>query len=59
MSSFAIYLIGTIVVVGGLVYGAYLAGLATQWIVVGAVVLVGIGIVTAVSNTKRRDPPAE
>lgn len=59
MSSFAIYLIGTIVVVGGLVYGAYLTGLATQWIVVGAVVLVGIGIVTAVSSTKRRDPPAE
>lgn len=58
MSSFALYLIGMLVVIGGLAYGASLAGLPTQWIAVGAVVLLGIGIVAGVSKTRRRDPPA-
>jgi hypothetical protein len=58
MSSFALYLIGMLVVIGGLAYGASLAGLSTQWIAVGAVVLLGIGIVAGVSKTRRRDPPA-
>ena len=57
MSSFALYLIGMLVVIGGLAYGASLAGLSTQWIAVGAVVLLGIGIVAGVSKTRRRDPP--
>ena len=35
-----------------------MAGLATQWIAMGAIVLLGIGIVTAVSRTRRKDPPA-
>ena len=56
MSSLAIYLLGIAVLIGGLAYGASLAGLATQWIVVGAVVLLGIGIVTAVSKTRAKDP---
>lgn len=58
MSSFALYLIGMLVIIGGLAYGASLAGLATQWIVVGVVILLGIGIVGGVSKTRRRDPPA-
>jgi hypothetical protein len=58
MSSFALYLVGMLVLIGGLAYGASLAGLSTQWIAVGVVVLLGIGIVTAVSKTRRRDPPA-
>lgn len=58
MSSFALYLIGMLVIIGGLAYGASLAGLSTQWIAVGAVVLLGIGIVAGVSKTRRRDPPA-
>ena len=58
MSSFVLYLIGMLVVIGGLAYGASLAGLPTQWIAVGVVVLLGIGIVTGVSKTRRKDPPA-
>jgi hypothetical protein len=58
MSSFALYVVGFLVVIGGLAYGAHLAGLGTQWIAVGAVVLLGIGIVTAVSRTRSKDPPA-
>ena len=58
MSSFAIYLAGMLVLILGLAFGAYLAGLAMQWIIVGAVVLLGIGMVTAVSRTRRKDPAA-
>lgn len=57
MSSFAIYLIGMLVVIGGLVYVAFLLHVPSQWIVGGAVVLLGIGIVGAVTHTRRRDPP--
>src|SRR5690606_39817800 len=32
MSSFVLYLIGMLIVIGGLAYGASLAGLSTQWI---------------------------
>lgn len=59
MSSLTIYLIGIAILIGGLAYGASLAGLATQWIVVGAIVLLGIGVVTAVSKTRSKDPPAD
>lgn len=58
MSSFSIYLVGMFVLIGGLAYGAHLAGLAPQWIAVGVVVLLGLGIVKAVSRTRRPDPPS-
>ncbi|MCD9047181.1 MULTISPECIES: hypothetical protein [unclassified Luteimonas] len=58
MSSFAIYLAGMLVLIIGLAAGAYFAGVAMQWIVVGAVVLLGIGMVTAVSRTRQKDPAA-
>jgi drug/metabolite transporter (DMT)-like permease len=59
MSSFALYVVGFIVLVGGLIYGAYLIHIPHTWIIVGALVFVGLGIMSAVSRTKRRDPPAE
>ena len=55
MSSLAIWIIGFIVLIGGLAYGASLAGLSPQWIGVGAVVLAGIGIVMVVTRTWSKD----
>ena len=52
MSAFATYLIGFLVVIVGLVIAAYLAGAPPVWIAVGAIVLLGIGIVTATSRTR-------
>lgn len=57
MSSFALYLIGMVVVIGGLAYVAFLMHAPSQWIIAGAVVLLGLGIVGAVTHTRRRDPP--
>jgi len=55
MSSLAIFIIGFIVVIGGLAYGASMAGVSTQWIAVGAIVLAGIGIVMGVTKTRTKD----
>jgi len=53
--SFALYIVGFIVVIIGLAWGAHLAHVPEQWIGVGVVVLVGLGVVKAVTNTRQRD----
>lgn len=58
MSSFATYLIGFIVLIVGLAIGAYLLNVPTTWIAVGVIVLLGVGILSATSRTKMRDPAA-
>jgi hypothetical protein len=58
MSNFMIYLIGTLLVVGALGYGAYLLGTPAPWIAIGATVLVGLGILTGVTRTRQKDTPA-
>jgi hypothetical protein len=57
MSSFATYIIGFIILVLGLAMAAYLLNLPALWIVVGVIVLLGIGVITATSRTKMKDPP--
>jgi uncharacterized membrane protein len=56
--SFALYSIGFVIMIGGLIYGAHLMHVPTHWIVVGAVVLLGIGILTGAKTTRQKDPPA-
>lgn len=55
MSSFTLYLTGFLILIAGLAYGAYQLGVQPVWIGTGAVVLVGFGIITAVSKTRLRD----
>ena len=54
--SFGIYLFGIILMIAGLVYGAAIVHAPVQWIVVGALVLLGVGVVAAVKATRQRDP---
>jgi uncharacterized membrane protein len=54
--SFGIYAIGFAILIGGLVYGAYLVHMPAHWIVVGAIVLLGLGILKAVKATRQKDP---
>jgi MFS superfamily sulfate permease-like transporter len=56
MSSFASYLIGFLILIVGLAFAAYLLNIPTTWIVVGVIVLLGIGVLSATSRTKMRDP---
>jgi len=53
--SFGIYAAGFAIVIGGLVYAAHLVHMPAQWIVVGAVVLTGLGILSAVKATRQKD----
>ena len=54
--SYGLYVVGFLIVIGGLIYGAVLLHVPTQWIVVGSVVLVGIAILTGVKATRQKDP---
>jgi hypothetical protein len=56
--SFALYLLGFIIVIVGLAWGAMVAGVPQTYIIIGAVVLFGIGILSAVKRTRPKDPPA-
>ncbi len=53
--SFGIYLGGIVLVIGGLVYGATILHTPLPWIVVGALVLLGLGMVLAVKATRQKD----
>jgi len=54
--SFALYIVGFVILIGGLVYAAVILHLASHWIVAGTVVLLGIAIVKGVVVTRQRDP---
>jgi sulfite exporter TauE/SafE len=54
--SFALYAGGFAIVICGLIYAAYLLHIPAHWIVVGAVVLLGFGILTGVKATRQKDP---
>lgn len=53
--SFGIYLIGFVILVIGLTWGAYLAHVPPKWIGVGVVCLLGAGILRGVVATRRPD----
>jgi len=54
--SFGIYLVGFIVMIIGLAAGAHLMHVPAQWIGVGVLVMVGLGILLGVTTTRHRDP---
>lgn len=52
MSNFAIYMIGVIIVVGALAYGAFALSVPPIWIGVGVAVIIGFGLMGAVKKTR-------
>ncbi|HEY3270869.1 MAG TPA: hypothetical protein VGJ89_06610 [Geothrix sp.] len=56
--SFGLYAAGFGIVIVGLMYGAYLIHVPAQWIAVGAIIMLGFGILTGVKATRQKDPPA-
>ncbi len=53
--SFALYLIGSLVLIGGLVYAAILLSVPNHWIAVGVVITLGLSILSAVKLTRQKD----
>ena len=54
--SFALYALGYLIVIAGVAYMAHLMHIPQVWIGAIVLVLLGIGIVTGVTNTKQKDP---
>ena len=54
--SFALYMIGFVIFLGGLVWGAVELGAPPIYIGIGALILLGIGIFSAVGRTRSKDP---
>jgi hypothetical protein len=57
-SSFGVYLAGFIILVIGLALGANLLGAPPIWIGVGVIILIGLGILSAVKKTQAKTPPS-
>ena len=56
MTNMFIYLIGTLLVVAGLAYGASRLGVNQVWIIAGALVIVGLGLMAGIVKTRQKDP---
>ena len=57
MSNLSVFLLGFLVLTVGLAMGAHLAGVPTAWIGAGGVVMLGVGILMAVTKTRERETP--
>ena len=58
MTNFFVYMIGVILVVGALAYGASLMGLGSTWIAVIAIAALGLGVMGAIVKTRQKEPSA-
>jgi NADH:ubiquinone oxidoreductase subunit 6 (subunit J) len=56
MTNMVIYLLGTLLVVAGLAYGANRLGVSHVWIIVGALVIIGLGLMRGITKTRQKDP---
>lgn len=56
MTNMLIYLVGTLLVVAGLAYGANRMGVNQVWIIAGALVIVGLGMMAGIVKTRQKDP---
>ncbi|MBT2334735.1 hypothetical protein J7E49_12575 [Variovorax paradoxus] len=54
--SFALYMIGFLIFLAGLAWGASVAGVPDLYIGIGALIILGIGVFSAVARTRSKDP---
>jgi len=55
--SFALYLVGFVIVIAGVAWAMTTAGIGSLYIGIASVILLGLGILTGVSRTRSKDPP--
>ena len=53
--SFLLYMIGFVVFIAGLAWLATVAGVSQTYVTLGAIILLGIGIFTAVGRARQKD----
>ena len=59
MTNMIVYLIGTLLVVAGLAYAASRMGVSSVWILAGALVIIGIGLMGGIVKTRQKDPRSD
>lgn len=55
--SFALYIVGFILIIAGVAWALISAGVAMFKIAIACIILLGIGILTGVIHTRPKDPP--
>ena len=53
--SFALYIVGFLILIGGVAWALVTAGVSTVYVMITCVILLGIGIVSAVTHTRSKD----
>ena len=54
--SFTLYILGFLIFTAGVAWALSVANVPTLYITIACVILLGIGIMTAVSKTRTKDP---
>jgi membrane-bound acyltransferase YfiQ involved in biofilm formation len=54
--SFSLYLLGFVILIGGVAWGLIVAGIPPLYVTIACVILLGIGILTGVTRTRPKDP---
>ena len=55
--SFALYLVGFALLMGGIAWGLITAGVPALYVAIACVVLIGLGVISGVARTRSKDPP--
>jgi len=53
--SFALYMIGVVLFVGGLAWGLVAAGVAHTYVAIACLIFLGLGVMAAVGRTRTKD----
>lgn len=53
--SFAIYLTGVAILIGGVAWGLVTAGMDTTYVIIASIIMLGIGVISGVSRTRTKD----
>lgn len=56
--SFALFMVGLAVLVVGVAWALVMAGVSAVYIGIASLIVIGLGIMAAVSRTRAKDPPA-
>jgi len=59
MNTSVVYFLGFVLVIAGLAYGAIELGVPEVWVIIGGIILLGIGLMSTVKNTKRPAPSGD
>jgi uncharacterized membrane protein YecN with MAPEG domain len=56
--TFLIYVIGFVLLIAGVAWALAVAGVATVYIAITCLILLGLGVLTGATRTRHKDPPS-